>query len=183
MERVGRVARAAALRALPRARLPRGALPDQVLAAARALRRGRARRRSTHGKGERGRGARAARVLDGRRRRRPERRGERASSWSPGSTRGLPPQLELGTLQGRRLAIAHGALDARLPLIPGVKPSMSQAAAERARGPRGRGRARGRSRSAFHAVALRRRDGGLLALPGAARYADFVGDQLERFCA
>ena len=35
----------------------------------------------------------------------------------------------------------------------------------------------------FHAVALRRRDGGLLALPGAARYADFVGDQLERFCA
>ena len=45
----------------------------------------------------------------------------------------LPPQLELGTLRGRRLAIAHGALDAPLPLIPGVKPSMSQAAAERAR--------------------------------------------------
>jgi len=93
----------------------------------------------------------------------------------------LPPQLALETLRGRRLAIAHGALDAPLPLIPGVKPSMSQAAAERARAlgveverevvPRG-----------FHAVALRRRGGGLLALPGASRYAEIVGDQLERLC-
>jgi len=94
----------------------------------------------------------------------------------------LPPQLELGTLQGRRLAIAHGALDAPLPLIPGVKPSMSMAAAERARAlgidverevvPRG-----------FHALALRRRNGDMLALPGAGHYAEIVGDQLERFCA
>ncbi len=81
---------------------------------------------------ERGGGAGVARVLDGRRRRRPERRrgrrraGRRRQPW-------LPPQLELETLRGRRLAIAHGALDAPLPLIPGVKPSMSQAAAERAR--------------------------------------------------
>ena len=35
----------------------------------------------------------------------------------------------------------------------------------------------------FHAVALRRRSGGTLALPGAGRYAEIVGDQLERFCA
>jgi hypothetical protein len=94
----------------------------------------------------------------------------------------LPPQLDLETLRGRRLAIAHGSLDAPLPLIPGVKPSMSLAAAERARAlgvevereivPRG-----------FHAVALRRRDGGLLALPGAGHYAEIVGDQLEPFCA
>jgi len=93
----------------------------------------------------------------------------------------LPPQLELGTLQGRRLAIAHGALDAPLPLIPGVKPSMSMAAAERARAlgidverevvPRG-----------FHALALRRRNGDMLALPGAGHYAEIVGDQLERSC-
>ena len=94
----------------------------------------------------------------------------------------LPPQLELGTLQGRRLAIAHGALDAPLPLIPGVKPSMSQAAAERARA-LGVEVEREVVPFGFHAVALRRRDGGLLALPGAERYADFVGDQLERFCA
>ena len=94
----------------------------------------------------------------------------------------LPPQLELGTLQGRRLAIAHGALDAPLPLIPGVKPSMSQAAAERARA-LGVEVEREVVPFGFHAVALRRRDGGLLALPGAERYADVVGDQLERFCA
>jgi len=94
----------------------------------------------------------------------------------------LPPQLELGTLRGRRLVIAHGSLDAPFPLIPGVKPSMSPAAAERARAlgvevqrevvPRG-----------FHAVALRRRSGGMLALPGAGRYAEIVGAELERFCA
>jgi dienelactone hydrolase len=94
----------------------------------------------------------------------------------------LPPQLELGTLQGRRLAIAHGALDAPLPLIPGVKPSMSQAAAERARAS-GIEVERQVVPFGFHAVALRRRDGGMLALPGAERYAEFVGDQLERFCA
>ena len=35
----------------------------------------------------------------------------------------------------------------------------------------------------FHAVALRRRGGAMLALPGAARYAEIVGDHLERFCA
>jgi len=94
----------------------------------------------------------------------------------------LPPQLELGTLQGRRLVIAHGAFDAPLPLIPGVKPSMSQAAAERARAS-GIEVERQVVPYGFHAVALRRRDGGLLALPGAGRYADVVGDQLERFCA
>ncbi len=94
----------------------------------------------------------------------------------------LPPQLDLETLRGRRLAIVHGSLDAPLPLIPGVKPSMSQGAAERARA-LGVEVEREVVPGAFHAVALRRRDGGLLALPRAGRYADFVGDRLERFCA
>ncbi len=94
----------------------------------------------------------------------------------------LPSQLELDSLRGRRLAIAHGALDAPLPLIPGVKPSMSLAAAERAR-KLGVDVERAVVPFGFHAVALRRRDGGMLALPGAGRYADFVGDRLERFCA
>lgn len=93
----------------------------------------------------------------------------------------LPPQLELDTLKGRRLAIVHGALDAPLPLIPGVKPSMSRAAAERAR-ELGVAVERRVVPFAFHAVALRRRDGGLLALPGAGGYAEFVGSELERFC-
>jgi dienelactone hydrolase len=94
----------------------------------------------------------------------------------------LPPELELELLRGRRLAIAHGALDAPLPLIPGVKPSLSLAAAERARA-LGVEVEREVVAGGFHAVALRRRTGGLLALPGAGRYAEFVGDQLERFCA
>ena len=94
----------------------------------------------------------------------------------------LPPALELDPLRGRRLAIVHGALDAPLPLIPGVKPSMSLAAAERARA-LGVEVERRVVPFGFHAVALRSRDDGLLALPGAGRYAGFVGDQLERFCA
>ena len=149
---------------LPRPRLPRGALPDQVVAAARALRRGRARPRSTR-PGRAGlqelallgfsmggavavRNAAAAGV-------------ELVAGVNPW----LPPQLELETLRGRRLAIAHGALDAPLPLIPGVKPSMSLAAAERARALGVEVEREVVSRG-FHAVALRRRDGGMLALPG-----------------
>ena len=94
----------------------------------------------------------------------------------------LPPQLELDTLAGRRLAIVHGSLDAPLPGIPGVKPAMSRAACERARA-LGIDVDRTMVPGALHAVALRRRGGGLLALPGARRYASLVGAELERFCA
>ncbi|MGH3070717.1 MAG: hypothetical protein ACRDNB_00415 [Gaiellaceae bacterium] len=94
----------------------------------------------------------------------------------------LPPQLELAPLAGRRLAIVHGSLDAPLPGVPGVKPAMSRAAYERALA-LGIDAARTVVPGAFHAVALRRRGGGLLALPGAPRYAELVGAELERFCA
>jgi pimeloyl-ACP methyl ester carboxylesterase len=94
----------------------------------------------------------------------------------------LPPQLGLETLRGRRLTIAHGAFDAPLPLIPGVQPSMSLAAADRAR-KLGVEVEREIVSRGFHAIALRRRGGGMLALPGAERYAEIVGGQLERFCA
>ena len=92
----------------------------------------------------------------------------------------LPRELELAVLRGRRLAIAHGSLDAPLPLIPGVSPSSSLAAAERARA-LGVDVERVVVPFGFHAVALRRRDDGLFPLPGAGRYADVVGDELERF--
>ena len=36
---------------------------------------------------------------------------------------------------------------------------------------------------ALHAVALRRPNGGLFALPGAGRYGALIGAELERFCA
>lgn len=93
----------------------------------------------------------------------------------------LPPQLDLGPLRGRRLAIAHGLFDAPLPGIPGVKPSMSLAASERAR-------ALGVDVErhvvpGFHAVALRQRSGRLVQLPGARRFAEVVVGELEEFCA
>ena len=94
----------------------------------------------------------------------------------------LPPALELEPLVGRRLAIVHGSLDAPLPGIPGVKPSMSKGACERARA-LGVDAERRVVRGGFHAVALRSRSGRLVALPGAKRYAELVGDELERFCA
>ena len=93
----------------------------------------------------------------------------------------LPPQLDLDPLVGRRLAIVHGALDAPLPGIPGVKPAMSKAAFERARG-LGIDATRRVVPGAFHAVALRRRGGGLFTLPGADRYCEFVAEELERRC-
>jgi dienelactone hydrolase len=93
----------------------------------------------------------------------------------------LPPQLELEPLAGRRLAIVHGSLDAPLPGIPGVKPSMSLAAAERACA-LGVDVERRVVPGGLHAVALRRGNGGLLTLPGARRYRDFVAAELERFC-
>ncbi|HWG56763.1 MAG TPA: dienelactone hydrolase family protein [Gaiellaceae bacterium] len=95
----------------------------------------------------------------------------------------LPPQLDLAPLRGRRLAIVHGTLDAPLPGIPGVKPAQSAAAAARAAAA-GVEVERELVRGGLHAVALRRRSGdGVLVLPGATRYRDFVVRELERFCA
>lgn len=94
----------------------------------------------------------------------------------------LPPELELEPLVGRRLTIAHGTLDAPLPGVPGVKPSMSKSAFERARA-LGVDSERRVVPGGFHAVALRRRGGGLVPLPGARRYGELVGKELERFCA
>jgi dienelactone hydrolase len=93
----------------------------------------------------------------------------------------LPPQLELEPLAGRRLAIVHGSLDAPLPGIPGVKPSMSRAAAERARA-EGADVERRVLPGGLHAIALRGRGGRPVAMPRARAYAGFVARELERFC-
>ena len=93
----------------------------------------------------------------------------------------LPPQLDLAPLAGKRLAIVHGALDAPLPGIPGVKPSMSAAAAERA-GALG-AEVKRTVVPGFHAVALRRKGGALVAVPGARRFGEFVFGELDAFCA
>ena len=94
----------------------------------------------------------------------------------------LPQELGLEPLVGKRLSIVHGALDAPLPGIPGVKPSMTQAAYERALA-LGIDAERTVVAGAFHAIALRRPGGGLLSLPGARAYGELVAGELERFCA
>lgn len=62
-----------------------------------------------------------------------------------------------------------------------MKPSMSAAAAERARGLGVD--VRRRVVPGFHAVALRRGNGGLVPVPGARTFAEFVSAELEDFCA
>ena len=94
----------------------------------------------------------------------------------------LPPQLELDALAGRRVAILHGALDAPLPGMPGVRPSISLEAAERAR-VAGADVERTVIPGAVHAIALRSPRGALVPMPRARRWAQLVGAELERFCA
>lgn len=93
----------------------------------------------------------------------------------------LPQQLDLAPLAAKRLSIVHGAFDAPLPGVPGVKPSLSALAAERARAVGADVR-----RSVvpgFHAVALRRRSGGLVPVPGARSFGAFVLGELDELCA
>lgn len=92
----------------------------------------------------------------------------------------IPDRLDLTALAGRRLAVFHGKLDRYLPGIPGVSPSHSRRGFERAR-------ALGVEGSytlipgALHGVALRAHWGRALPLPGARRWAELVGAELERF--
>jgi pimeloyl-ACP methyl ester carboxylesterase len=94
----------------------------------------------------------------------------------------LPPALELEPLRGRRLAIVHGALDSPFPGVPGVRPSVSRAAAERARA-LGVQVERRTIPGALHAIALRGRGGRVVPMPRAGRWAELVSGELERFCA
>lgn len=107
--------------------------------------------------------------------------GDDAVSTVVGLAPWLPPELELEPLRGRRLAIVHGALDSPFPLVPGVRPSVSLAAAERARA-LGVDVERRTIPGALHAIALRSRRG-LVPMPRAGRWADLVAGELERFCA
>lgn len=45
----------------------------------------------------------------------------------------LPRQIPVEALQGKRLEVIHGSLDAGVPFVPGVHPSTSRAAVDRAR--------------------------------------------------
>ena len=108
--------------------------------------------------------------------------GDEAVSTVVGLAPWLPPQVGLEPLRGRRLSIFHGSLDSPFPGVPGVRPAMSLAAADRARA-LGIEVERRSVRGALHAIALRTRGGGLVPMPRAGRWAELVGGELERFCA
>jgi len=90
----------------------------------------------------------------------------------------LPDRLDLSTLDGRRLAIFHGALDRQLAWIPGVRPAASRRGFERAR-------ARGVNASymlipgAVHGIAARAPWGAAIPLPRASRWAELVAAELQ----
>lgn len=94
----------------------------------------------------------------------------------------IPDRLDLSSLDGKRLAVLHGAWDRYLPGIPGVSPASSQRGFERAR-------ARGVDGSyeliprALHPIALRAPWGAALPAPRAGRWAELVGEELGRFQA
>ncbi len=108
--------------------------------------------------------------------------GDEAVTTVVGLAPWLPSQLALEPLQGRRLSIVHGSLDSPFPGVPGVRPAMSSAAADRARA-LGVEVERRTVPGALHAIALRSPGGGLVPMPRAGRWAELVGAELERFCA
>jgi dienelactone hydrolase len=91
----------------------------------------------------------------------------------------LHPELDLAPLAGRRLAVIHGALDAPFPGVPGVRPSMSAAAVERARA-LGVEVTRTVIPGALHAIALRAPGGRPVPMPRAGRWAGLVAAELDR---
>ena len=94
----------------------------------------------------------------------------------------LPDRLPVSGLDGRRLAVFHGALDRYLPGIPGVHPSSSQRGYERAL-ERGVDATYAVIPGVLHGMAARAPWGGALPLPRAGRWAELVAGELERFQA
>jgi pimeloyl-ACP methyl ester carboxylesterase len=94
----------------------------------------------------------------------------------------IPDQLDVTTLRRKRLTVLHGALDRRLPGVPGVSAAHSRKGFDRAR-ERG---AEGRYvliPGALHGIALRAPWGMLVALPRADRWAEVVEEELRRFAS
>ena len=92
----------------------------------------------------------------------------------------IPDRLDLAGLRGRRLAVLHGAWDRYLPGIPGVSPASSRRGFERARAEGVQGSYELIPR-ALHPIAVRAPWGAALPAPRARRWAELVGDELDRF--
>lgn len=92
----------------------------------------------------------------------------------------IPDRLDVATLDGRRLAIVHGALDRWLPGIPGVSPESSLRGFQRIRD-RGTDATHTIVSGGLHGLAVRLRGARLLALPRAGRWAELVAAELRAF--
>ena len=94
----------------------------------------------------------------------------------------IPDELEVAALDGKRLAVLHGALDHWLPGIPGVSPRSSRRGFERALAVGAEG-SYTVVPGAVHGVAVRSPWGRLVPLPRAGRWEQLVEDELRRFAA
>lgn len=92
----------------------------------------------------------------------------------------IPTELDLRGLDGKRLDVVHGSWDRWLPGIPGVSPGHSRSGFERALAAGATGTYTLIPRG-LHGVAVRSRRGGLLTLPGAARWLPPVSSALDSF--
>jgi dienelactone hydrolase len=92
----------------------------------------------------------------------------------------IPDRLDVSTLDGRRLAIVHGALDRWLPGIPGVSPKSSLRGFERIR-QREIDATHTIVSGGLHGLAIRSRHGGTVPLPRARHWAKLVAAELRRF--
>lgn len=92
----------------------------------------------------------------------------------------IPDRMDGSTLQGRRLAVIHGSLDAWLPGLPGVSPSHTLRGLRRIRA-QGVAASHTLISGAVHGLAVRAPWGGLAPLPRARHWAELVAAELESF--
>lgn len=92
----------------------------------------------------------------------------------------IPDRLDVAPLDGKRLAVVHGALDRWLPGVPGVDPRHTLRGLERIRA-RGVEASHTLVSGGVHGVAVHAPWGGLLPLPRARHWARLVADELRRF--
>ncbi len=94
----------------------------------------------------------------------------------------IPDRMDVSSLDGKRLAVVHGKLDAWIPGIPGVSPRHTLRGVDRIR-ERGVAASHTLISGAVHGVALHGPGESLVPLPRAHRWTRLVADELERFQA
>jgi acetyl esterase/lipase len=92
----------------------------------------------------------------------------------------IPEQLDVGPLDGKRLAVVHGSLDGTIPGVPGVRPTHTLRGLDRVRA-RGVAVEHTLLRGALHGVAVRAPWGGLLPLPRARHWLELIAAEVARF--